>query len=99
VVELAKLLWDVFVLRDATRKGQLNWRIWVIAAAFVLFLYGTGLPAAMLYDKHPQFKPLFIGTLVLDGLVFVWFMIWGVRRYLRLKAAEKPCAVAPSTYN
>lgn len=80
------------------RKGQLNWRGWVVAVAFVLFLYGTGLPVAMLYDKHPQYKVLFIATLAVDGLVFAWFMIWGVRRYLRLKATERPAA-APSQYN
>lgn len=92
--ELVKLLWDVFVLRDAARKGQLNWRVWVVAIAFVLFLYGTGLPVAILYEKHPQYKPLFIATLVVDGLVFVWFAIWGVCRYLRLMAASRSSAVA-----
>jgi hypothetical protein len=97
--ELVKLLWDVSVLRDAGRKGQLNWRVWVVAVAFVLFLYGTGLPVAMLYDKHPQYKVLFVATLALDGLVFVWFIIWGVRRYLRLKATDRSCDVAPSQYN
>ena len=56
MLELVKLVWDVFVLRDAARRGQLNWRVWVVAIAFVLILYGTGLPAAMLYDKHPQYK-------------------------------------------
>ena len=81
--ELFKLLWDFVVLRDAARRGQLNWRIWVIAIGFVLFLYGTGLPVILLYEKNPQYKPLFIATLVMDGLVFAWFMIWGVRRYLR----------------
>jgi len=88
--ELFKLAWDLIVLRDAARKGQLNWRIWVIAVVFVLFLYGTGLPVTMLYESHPQYKPLFIATLVLDGAVFVWFMIWGIRRYLLQTFASKP---------
>jgi hypothetical protein len=99
MLELVKLVWDVFALRDAARKGQLNWRVWVVAFAFVLFLYGTGLPVAFLYDKHPQYKPLFMAILAVDGVVFVWFAIWGVRRYLRLKAAEKSCAVTSSQYN
>jgi hypothetical protein len=97
--ELFKLAWDFFVLRDAARKGQLNWQVWVIAIAFVLFLYGTGLPVALLYDKHPQYKSLFIATLALDGLVFIWFMIWGVRRYLRLMAAGKSTAAASGESN
>jgi hypothetical protein len=86
--ELVKLVWDVFVLRDAARKGQLNWRVWFVAVAFVLFLYGTGLPVSLLYDKYPQYKPLFIAILALDATVFVWFMIWGVRRYLRQMATR-----------
>lgn len=81
--EIFKLAWDVFVLRDAARKGQLNWKTWVIAIGFVLYLYGTALPVAILYDKHPQYKLLFVAVLVLDGLVFIGFMFWGVRRYLR----------------
>jgi hypothetical protein len=89
VFEILKILWDVFVLRDAARKGQLNWRIWIIAISFVLFFYGTGLPVTLLYEKNPQYKTLFVATLVLDGLVFVCFMIWGVRRYLRQLAGGK----------
>ncbi|WP_348264775.1 hypothetical protein P8935_09595 [Telmatobacter sp. DSM 110680] len=87
--EIFKIVWDVLVLRDAARKGQLNWRIWTIAICFVLFLYGTGLPVTLLYEKYPGYKPLFIATLALDGLAFVWFMIWGVRRYLRQLATDK----------
>ncbi len=87
--EILKILWDVFVLRDASRKGQMNWRIWAIAISFVLFLYGTALPVTLLYEKKPAYKPLFIATLALDGLVFVWFMTWGVRRYLRQLSASK----------
>lgn len=89
MLELFKLFWDVAVLRDAARKGQLNWRIWAIAIAFVIFLYGTGLPVALFYDKYPRHEALFIATLVLDGLVVLWFMIWGARRYLRQSAARK----------
>jgi len=87
--EILKLLWDVFVLRDAARKGQMNWHIWVIAISFVLFLYGTALPVTLLYEENREYKPLFIATLALDGLSFVWFMTWGVRRYLRQSSAGK----------
>ena len=79
--EIVKLIWDVFVIRDATRRGQMSWRIWAIAIGFVVFLYGTGLPAVMLYEAHPQYKPLFMAVMALDGAAFVWFMIWGIRRY------------------
>ncbi len=71
----------------------MNWRIWGIAISFVLFLYGTALPVALLYEKRPGYKPLFIATLALDGCVFVWFMIWGLRRYLRQLATDKSARV------
>ena len=95
--ELFKLAWDVFVLRDAARKGQLHWHTWVIALVLALFLYGTGVPVAILYDRHPQYKLLFLAVLGLDGLVFVGFMIWGVRRYLRQSAAKCGAAVTDQT--
>ena len=87
--ELVKIAWDLIVIRDATRKGQLNWRTWVIGIAFVLFLYGTGLPATLLYEKHPQYKPVLIAVLVLDGIVYVTFMIWAWRWQARQSAARK----------
>ncbi len=87
--ELVKIIWDVFVIRDATRRGQMNWRIWAVAIGFVLFLYGTGLPAVMLYQKNPQYKPVFIAAMVADGLAFVAFLIWGWRRYARQSSAGK----------
>ncbi len=86
--EICKIVWDLVVLRDAARKGQMNWRMWVIAISFVLFLYGTALPVLLLYEKDPGYKGLFMATLAVDGLVFVWFMIWSLRRYLRPTATD-----------
>ncbi len=34
--ELFKLIWDVVVLRDVSRKGRYNWRIWPIGFGFVM---------------------------------------------------------------
>jgi len=76
--EIIKLMWDVVVLRDAARKGQLQWRTWAVAIGFVLVLYGIGLPAALLYDAHPEYKPLFIAAMVLvAGAVatLIWLVI------------------------
>lgn len=87
--ELFKLLWDVVVLRDVARKGQLNWRTWVYGFGFVLFLYGTILPAFLLYDKHPQYKPLFIATLVFDGISLICFMGWAWRWQSRQAVSAK----------
>lgn len=74
--ELFKIIWDIVVLREEARKGRLNWRVWVYGFGFVLLLYGIGLPPAMLYDKNPQYKPLFVAAVVLDGALFVTFMCW-----------------------
>jgi hypothetical protein len=50
--ELFKIVWDLVVLRDAARKGQLHWRIWPIAFGFVLLEYCIALPAVVLYENH-----------------------------------------------
>jgi Na+/melibiose symporter-like transporter len=84
--ELIKLSWDVFVLRDASRKGQLTWRVWLSAIAFVLAIYGIGLPAVLLYEKHPEDKPIFIASMVLVGLITVSFFYISIRRWLRMRA-------------
>jgi hypothetical protein len=91
--ELFKIVWDIVVLRDAARNGQLNWRIWPIAFGFVLFLYGTGIPAVLLYEKHPQYEPLFIAAVIFDGILFICFMGWAWRWQSRQSAARKPYIV------
>jgi hypothetical protein len=60
--ELCKLIWDIVVLHDAARKGQLNWRVWVYGFGFVLVEDCIALPAVALYEKHPQYKPAFIAA-------------------------------------
>ena len=91
--EILKLIWDVVVLRDAARKGQLNWRIWPIALCFVCVLYGTGVPAVLLYEKHPQYKPLFIAAVVFDALLSICFMYWAWRWQAR-QAVRKSTPVS-----
>jgi cytochrome c biogenesis protein CcdA len=89
MLELIKLLVDGVVLRDGARKGLLTWKVVLFAVAFVLLLYGTGLPATLLYQAHPQYKPLFIAAIAFDGLLFILFMIFGTRWYLRATARLK----------
>jgi hypothetical protein len=83
MLEFFKLLVDGFVLRDGARKGLLSWKVMLVGFGFALLLYGTGLPATLLYEKHPQYKPLFIAALVFDGIAFLLFMIFGTRWYFR----------------
>jgi cytochrome c biogenesis protein CcdA len=89
MLELLKLLFDGIVLRDSAKKGLLTWKVVLFAVGFVLLLYGTGLPATLLYQAHPQYKPLFIAALVFDGLMFILFMIFGTRWYFRARARLK----------
>ena len=89
MLELFKIAWDVVVLRDASRKGQLNWRIFAIGAGFAVFLYATLLPAVVIYDKHPQYKPLFLAVVVFDAIAFIAFMAWAIRWYRHTLATAR----------
>jgi cytochrome c biogenesis protein CcdA len=89
MLELIKLIVDGLILRDSARKGLLTWKVVLFAVGFVLVLYGTGLPATLLYQAHPQYKPLFIAAIVFDGTIFILFMIFGTRWYLRANARLK----------
>jgi cytochrome c biogenesis protein CcdA len=86
MLELIKLIVDGLMLRDSARKGLLTWKIVFFAIGFVLLLYGTGLPALLLYQAHPQYKLLFIAAIVFDALLFILFMIFGTRWYFRATA-------------
>ena len=55
--ELFKIIWDVVVLRDAARRGQLNWRIWPVTFGFALLEYCLGLATMTFYINHPEYKP------------------------------------------
>lgn len=86
--ELLKLLWDLVMVRESYRRGLMTWRVWAIGIGLVLFLYGTGVPVGVLWDKYPQYAPVFIGVLVLDGVVLLAVMIWGWRSQARRRAAK-----------
>ena len=87
--ELFKLAWDFVVLRDASKKGQMNWRVWVYGFGFALLEYSIALPAALLYEKHPQYKPLFIAAMALVLVNFVICMWWSFRWWLRQNGSAR----------
>jgi len=87
MLELVKIAWDVVVLRDGARKGQLTGRVILAVLGFAVLEYAIGLPAVLLYDKHPQYKPLFIAAMVLVGMNLILFLIFGFRWYRRVSAA------------
>jgi hypothetical protein len=94
MLELLKIAWDVVVLRDGARKGQLTRRVLLAAAGFAVLEYAIGLPAILLYDKHPQLKPLFIAAMMLVAVNLVLFLIFGFRWYRRVSAATALAATA-----
>ena len=93
--EIFKLLWDAVVLRDQARKGQLKVRTFVIGFGFVVLLYAIALPAVVLYSNHPQYKPVFIAALVLDGLLFIAMMVWAIRSWRRQANASAAASSGP----
>ncbi len=97
MLELLKLFTDFFVLRDAKQKGMMTWRVWLFAFCFVIFLFGTGVPAANYYDKHPEASTLFYGVAGIDLLAFVLFMIFGTRWYFRGIARYRASLAAAQT--
>lgn len=94
--EVFKLVWDLVVLRDVARKGRYNWRIWPMAFGFVLLEYGIGLAAVFLYEKHPEYEPLFIAAMifiVISSIAFLWWAWrWQTRQAAARKAALNPVA-------
>ena len=83
MLELIKLITDLFVLRDSAQKGLLSWKVMLIGFAFAAFLFGTLLPAFLYFQNHPAAKPLFITVLVIDAVAYVAMMIFGWRWYAR----------------
>jgi hypothetical protein len=89
VFELFKLFWDVVVIRDAARKGhKMSTGIVLRAIGFVVLLYVILLPATVLYQNHPQYKPVFIAALVLDGILAMPMFMWAMKWWLKQRAAR-----------
>jgi cytochrome c biogenesis protein CcdA len=96
MLELIQIAWNIFMLRDSARKGRLKLRAMLFALAFCILLYGTGVPAAVLYSNHPQYKPLFLATMVFDLILFLAFMTWAVRWNLKLHREQRSASGNPS---
>jgi hypothetical protein len=51
--EFLKVIWDIFVLRDAAQKGKLNWRKTGFVVGLVVLEYVIAMPALLLYTASP----------------------------------------------
>ena len=61
--ELFKVGWDLFTIRHYSRQGmKLSAGDYAVAIGSVIFLYATAVPAAVLYQNHPQYKWVLIVT-------------------------------------
>jgi hypothetical protein len=79
--EMLKVAWDIFVLRDAAKRGKLNWRKTGLVVGFVVLEYLIVMPALILYIQHPQYKTLFVAAIVLAVVILVAFvsLAWRLR--------------------
>ena len=76
--EIVQIIWDLFMMRREAKAGRLTWRKGLIAFALVVLGYALAVPAVVLYDKHPDYKPLFITALILTGIDFAFLIGLGL---------------------
>jgi TctA family transporter len=70
---------------------------YVVAIGFVVFLYGTAVPAAVLYQNHPQYKWVLIATVVFDGIVAIAMFVWEVKWWIKHRAAARAAQLSART--
>jgi len=86
--ELFKVGWDLFTIRHYSRQGmKLSAGDYFVAIGFVVFLYATAVPAAVLYQNHPQYKWVFIAVVAFDGIVAISMFVWEVKWWIKHRAA------------
>lgn len=96
--ETFKICWNVVVLRHYSRQGmKLSAGDYVVAIGSVIFLYGTAVPAAVLYQNHPQYKWVLIATLVFDGILLITLFVWEVKWWIKHRAAALAARAAQAS--
>jgi hypothetical protein len=95
--ELLKVGWDLFTIRHYKRQGMsLSAGDYVVAIGYVIFLYATGVSAAVLYQNHPQYKWVLIATLVFDGALTIAMFVYEIKWWIKHRAAAQAAALAAS---
>ena len=86
--ELFKVFWDLFTIRHYSRQGmKLSRGDYIVAIGFVVFLYVTAVPAAVLYQNHPQYLWVLIATVVFDGILAIAMFVWEIKWWIKHRAA------------
>ena len=76
------------MVRRAIRSGQLTWRKSLISTGLVLLGYLILVPAAALYEKHPECKPLFIAAAIATAADFLFLLFLGLRWWKQGQAQQ-----------
>ncbi|HVN92441.1 MAG TPA: hypothetical protein VMT38_02030 [Terracidiphilus sp.] len=96
--ELFKIGWDLFTIRHYQRQGmKLSAGDYVVAIGSVVFLYATAVPAAVLYQNHPQYEWVLIATLAVDGIAFIALLVYEVKWWIKHRAAAQAASAATET--
>jgi hypothetical protein len=69
---------------------------YVVAIGYVIFLYATGVSAAVLYQNHPQYKWVLIATLVFDGALTIAMFVYEIKWWIKHRAAAQAAAAQAS---
>jgi hypothetical protein len=94
--EIVQILWDLFVMRRDIQQGRLTLRRAAIAFGMTIVAYGTAVGAFVLYDRHPQYKPLFIAGEVFAAAVFVDLIYLGFHWSRQSRSQQSATIAAPS---
>ena len=93
--ELFKVCWDIFTIRHYSRQGmKLSPGDYFVAIGTVIFLYATAVPAAVLYQNHPQYEWVLIATLAVDGMAFIALLVYEVKWWMKHRAAARAAQIA-----
>ncbi len=95
MLELIKVIVDLFVLRDTAKRGMFSWKLTGMAFVVVISGYVIALSTEAYYEKHPGAKPLFVAVMISLVMGLAAFLWWGWRYQTRL-AASREAALATS---
>jgi hypothetical protein len=91
--ELLKVGWDLFTIRHYKRQGMaLSAGDYVVAIGYVIFLYATGVSAAVFYQNHPQYEWVLIATLAFDGILTIAMFVYEIKWWIKHRAAAQAAA-------
>jgi heme A synthase len=99
MADLLKLVWEVFVLADSIRKGEMTKGAWIGAGVFLLAIAGIGVPTVIYYNRHPDASAhVAIDAAVLLALVLIVYFLFAIR-WRRSLRRQAPAQDQPTIQN